>query len=116
MKPKGRSLQKEVGEEKDVCVVVEEVPETAVRGNPSSEVPEGHVWESFLQIAHGPDRWAAYVKLNDMSSVHMAPYVNKVFNSNLEHDSTERLRRVRGEGQCPGPQMRLRPERRLRHW
>ena len=69
-----------------------------MRGNSSSEVPEGHVWESFLQIADGPDRSAAYVKLNDGSTVHMAPYINKVFNSNLEHDSTERLRRVRGEG------------------
>ena len=105
MKPKGRSLQKEVDEEKDVCVVVEEVPETTVRGNSSSGVPEGHLWESFLHIADGPDRSAAYVKLNDRSSVHMAPYINKVFNSNLEHDSTERLRRVRGEGRCPGPRV-----------
>ena len=32
----------------------------------------------------------------------MAPYINKVFNSNLEHDSTQRLRRVRGEGRFPG--------------
>ena len=86
-------------------MVVEEVPETAVRGNPSSEVPEGHVWESFLRIADGPDRLVACVKLNDKSSVHMAPYINKVFNSNLEPDSTERLRRVRGEGRCPGPRV-----------
>ena len=105
LKPKGRSLQKEVDEEKDVSLVVEEVPETAVRGNSTFEVPEGHVWESFLQIADGPDRSAAYVKLNDGSTVHMAPYINKVFNSNLEHDSTERLRRVRGEGRCPGPRV-----------
>ena len=48
---------------------------------------------------------AAGVKLNDGSSVHMAPYINKVFNRNLEHDSAERLRRVRGEGQCPGPRV-----------
>ena len=86
-------------------MVVEEVPETAVRGNPSSKVPEGHVCESFLQIADGRDQSAAYVKLNDTSSVHMAPYINKVFNSNLEDDSTERLRRVRGEGRCPGPRV-----------
>ena len=72
-------------------MVEEEEPATIVRGNPSSEVLEGHVWESFLQIADGPDRSAAYVKLNDESSVHMAPYINKVFNSNLEHDSTEQL-------------------------
>ena len=32
----------------------------------------------------------------------MAPYINKVFNSFLEHDSTERLRGVEGEGRCPG--------------
>ena len=105
MKPKGRSPQKEVDEQKDGSVVVEEVPKTAMRGNPSSEVPEGHVWESFLQIADGPDRSAACVKLNDRSSDRMAPYINKVFNSNLEHDSTERLRRVRGEGRCPGPRV-----------
>ena len=105
LKPKGRSLQKEVDEEKDVSLVVEEVPETAVRGNSTTEAPEGHVWVSFLQIADGPDRSAAHVKLNDGSTVHMAPYINKVFNSNLEHDSTERLRRVRGEGRCPGPRV-----------
>ena len=45
LKPKGRSLQKVVDEEKDVSVVEEEVPETTVRGASSSEVPEGHVWE-----------------------------------------------------------------------
>ena len=105
LKPKGRSLQKEVDEERDVSLVVEEVLETTVRGNSSSEVPEGHVWESFLQIADGPDRSAAYVKLNDGSTVHMAPYINKGFNGNLEHDSTEQLRRVRGEGRCPGPRV-----------
>ena len=55
------------------------------------------IWESFLQIADRPDCSAAYVKLNDVSSFHMAPYINKVFNSNLEHDYMERLRRVRGE-------------------
>ena len=98
LKPKGRSLLKEVDEEKDVSVVVEEVPETVVRGNSSSEVHEGNVWESFLQIADGPARSAVYVKLNDGSTIHMAPYFNKVFNSNWEHDSTQRLRRVRGEG------------------
>ena len=52
LKPKGRSLPKEVDEDKKVSVVVEDVPETSVRVNPSSEFPEGHVWESFLQIAH----------------------------------------------------------------
>ena len=58
-----------------------------------------------LQIADGADRSAAYVKLNDGSSVHIAPCINKIFNNNLEHDSTERLRRVRGEGRCPGPRV-----------
>ena len=105
LKPKGRSLQKEVDEEKKVSVVVEEVPETSVRVNPSSELPEGHVWESFLQIAHRPDRLAAYVKINDGSSVQMAPYINQFFNSNLEHNSTYRVRRVTSEGQYPGPRV-----------
>ena len=69
--------QKAIDEEKDVSVVEEEAPETAVWGTPSSAVPKGHVWESFLQIAYGADRSAAYVKPNDGSSVHMAPYINK---------------------------------------
>ena len=56
-----------------------------------------------MQIADGPERLAAYVKLNDGSSVHMALCINKVFNNNLEHDCTERLRRIGGEGRCPGP-------------
>ena len=53
-------------------MVVEEVPKTTMRCITSSEVPEGHVWESFLQTVDGPDLSSAYVKLNDGSFVHMA--------------------------------------------
>ena len=73
------------------------------------EVPETTVAPKYLKVMSRsysckwlPDFLVAYVKLNNASSVHMAPYINKVFNNNLEHDSMVQLRRVKGEGRCQG--------------
>ena len=70
---------------------MEDAPDT--KGEEDTDPTDACALESWLRC-HGSDRNKAYVPCVNGSTVHITQLVNEYFNGNLQHASTDRLRRT----------------------